>query len=647
MQYYLVAPAQLASQAHAAFTYHSDEALAIGRLVLVTLGKKEVVGVVQEHVAAKPSFTTKPITRVLEETVLPPQLIQLATWMSAYYFTHLGTVWQTILPRGLQKKRRALSPPLPHPKRDRTTIVLNAEQTRAIGQILATDSGTSLLEGVTGSGKTQIYIELAKHSTAKGESVIILVPEISLTPQLVAEFTHHFENIIITHSTMTESERHDAWRRCLKAEQPVIVIGPRSALFSPLAQLGLIVIDECHEPSFKQEQAPRYSALRAASRLASYHQARLVLGSATPSIVDRFLAEQSNRPIVRLLKPARPSTVAPTIEIIDMTKKVNFTRHRFFSNTLLTSIEQALSNKEQILIFHNRRGSAPTTLCENCGWSAACARCYIPLTLHTDTYILRCHVCNYTEHVPTSCPECHQTEVIHKGVGTKLIESELTRLFPKATIRRFDKDTAPDASVEKSYQDLYDASIDIIIGTQIIAKGLDLPRLRKVAIIQADSGLSLPDFQASERVFQLVAQVRGRIGRNEHPSNFIIQSYQPTHASIVYGIQQNYEDFYKDSLVERKRGLFPPFVHLLKITCVYKTEAGAVRACQNLAEKLRLHKHPDVSLFGPAPAFYERVRDTYRWQLIAKSPRREHLIKLLDIVPPAKWQTELDPINLL
>jgi primosomal protein N' (replication factor Y) len=646
MQYYLVATAVHANHQQSAFTYHSEEKMGNGQIVLVSVGKKEVVGVVVAPVAA-PTFTTKPIIKLLEATPLPPALLALANWLSAYYQAHPANVWQTILPRGLQKKRQMQHKSHSHPKRDRVTIVLNNDQARAIKAIDTMKPGTALLEGVTGSGKTQVYIELAKKTINRGKSVIILVPEIALTSQLAAEFSHSFENIILTHSTMAEADRHRAWQDCLTSEKPRLVIGPRSALFSPLRHVGLIVIDECHEPSFKQEQAPRYSALRTASMLASYHKARLVLGSATPTVVDRYLAEETRSLIVRLTKSAREGAQPPTIEIVDMTKKPHFTRHRFLSNTLLDTITATLAKGEQSLLFHNRRGSAPTTLCEQCGWSAACSRCFVPLTLHSDTFELRCHICNHIERVPTVCPACDQANVIHKGLGTKLIESEVTKLFPKAVIKRFDGDSSTEETVEKLYQRLYDGTIDIIIGTQVIAKGLDLPKLRTVGIVQADSGLSLPDFQSSERVFQLVSQVRGRIGRNEHLSNFIIQSYNPTHPSIAFGINQDYENFYNQTIEERQRAIFPPFTHLLKLTCIYKTEAGAIRACRTAAQELHAKKHPDVTILGPTPAFYERIRDTYRWQLILKSPKREHLVRLLNFVPPAKWHTELDPISLL
>ena len=414
----------------------------------------------------------------------------------------------------------------------------------------------------------------------------------------------------------------------------------------PLRRIGLIVIDEAHEPSFKQEQSPRYSALRAASVLARQHQAKLILGSATPSISDFFIASGSDRPIIEMSSTARTS-LPPTITLVDMTKRHNFHRHRFLSDTLLTQLEQTFAAGKQALVFHNRRGSASTTLCENCGWQATCPRCFIPLTLHADNHELRCHICGHTDKVPTSCPVCHHANIIHKGIGTKLIESELIKLFPSVVIGRFDGDSDADQSVDSRYKQLYDGSINLIIGTQVVAKGLDLPHLRTVGVVQADAGLSLPDFAAGERTFQLLAQVVGRVGRSDHETSVIIQSYQPTHPAVVDGLSQNYADFYDKTITERKRANFPPFTFLLKLTCIYKTEAAAIRNAQIVARVLHDKLPSSVEILGPTPAFYERQRDTYRWQLVLKSKQRAHLVEALKYLPSTHWQFELDPVSLL
>lgn len=646
MHYYEVAPNQIVRATSPTFTYSSGTILTVGQLVIIEVGKKQLIGIVIRP-TSKPRYDTKPVSSVLDLPPIPAPLIDLALWMSDYYHTHLATVLQTLLPRGLQKTRRKRDSHKTTPLRDRTNIVFTDDQTRALQEIAAMPPGSALLHGITGSGKTHVYIEQARLTLAAGRSVIVLVPEIALTSQVVDEFSHHFDDVILTHSKQTEAERHLAWLEALSSKTPRVVIGPRSALFMPLKSVGLIIIDEAHEPSFKQEQAPRYSALRAASVLAKAAQGKLILGSATPSVADYFIAEASDRPIITMNTRARDGAVKPNVSLVDMTKRANFKKRRFLSDQLLNKLEQTLASGNQALIFHNRRGSASTTLCENCGWSAICPRCFIPYTLHADKHELRCHICGMVERVPTSCPECRSADIIHKGIGTKLIESELQKLFPKKVIARFDGDNETGESVDKRYKELYDGDIDIIVGTQVIAKGLDLPKLRTVGVIQADAGLSLPDYASSERTFQLLAQVIGRVGRSHHETDVIVQSYQPTHPSVVAGIAQDYASFYATVLAERKQGRFPPFTHLLKLTCIYKTEAAAIKNARQLANILRQELPASIQILGPTPAFYERQHDTYRWQLVLRSAHRSNLIKALDLLPPTHWQSELDPISLI
>lgn len=645
MKYYEVSPLKQTHAKESVLTYSSGESLLPGQIISVPVGSATAAAVVIKKVA-KPEFKTKTTLDIIEQTPLPAALLKLHTWLSQYYAAHPVAVWRTMLPVGLTKKRRPLKfqknqPPV----RKQEKFSLNQAQKKAIEAVLGSEApSTHLLHGVTGAGKTAVYLELAKKTIARGRSVIILVPEIALTPQLVAEFTPYFPDVYVTHSTMTEAARHGLWKTVLNSDKPQVIIGPRSALFMPVKDLGLIVIDECHEPAFKQEKAPRYSALRAASILSRYASAHLVMGSATPSVTDYYLAK-SSKVCLELSERARPDSTPAAIQLVDMTKKANFTRSAFLSTTLIQNIEDNIKNNHQTLLFHNRRGSAPITLCQSCGWSATCPRCYTPLTMHSDQYRLRCHLCNYTEKIPTSCPDCGAAEIIHKGIGTKRVEEELQRLLPHAQIARFDGDASAD--ITDHYQALYDGEIDIIIGTQVIAKGLDLPNLRLVGVIQADSGLTLPDYQSGERVFQLLAQVAGRVGRNKHDSRVIIQSYQPTHPSVVFGIKQDYNGFYTSAIAERKRANFPPFCYILRLTAVYKTEAGAVRAARELMSNLRKNLPPSVEILGPAPAFYERLRGTYRWQIILKSPKRRDLVEALDLLPPRGWQAELDPVNLL
>ncbi len=645
MYYYEVAPTQIIRKDSQSFTYASKTELEIGTIIAIEVGRKNITGVVLEEVE-EPPYKTKEVNQVIEQTALPPQLIELSKWISLYYATHLALVLQLLLPRGLQKKRRISEGTVVSPIRKRTKIVFNKHQSSALNVISNVNNGTFLLHGITGSGKTAVYIELAHKAIDRGQSVIVLVPEIALTPQIVDEFASHFKNVYLTHSHQSEAKRHTIWKKVLDDKSPKVVIGPRSALFLPVEDVGLIVIDEAHEPSFKQEQSPRYSALRVASILGKAHGAKVVMGSATPSMVDYYVADKAPQPIVTLPTTARNS-VTPDVNLVDMTNRKNFTKHKFLSDTLLMNLEKTLLSGNQALVFHNRRGSASVTLCDNCGWHALCQRCFIPLTLHGDMFELLCHICGHKEKVPTSCPLCSNSPVIHKGIGTKIIESELARIFPKAKIARFDGDSENDNTLDVRYKDLYEGSVDIIIGTQTVAKGLDLPKLRMVGIVQADTGLSLPDFSAPERTFQLLAQAVGRVGRNKHKTSVIVQSFQPNHPAITQGLSGDYQTFYEQEIKARKKAHFPPFVFLLRLTCIYKSEASAIKNAKIMASHLRSSLPKSVEIMGPTPAFYERQRETYRWQLVLKSKKRADLLTAIKHLPSDHWQFELDPVSLL
>jgi primosomal protein N' (replication factor Y) len=645
MNFYLIAPTVRVHR-RGYFTYHSEEELSVGCVVRVEVGKKHLSGVVVKQVK-KPKFATKPVLRVIETTPIPKPILNLALWLEEYYSSPVSSVWQTLLPRGLEKNRRQKNIENNQlASRPKQIFQLNSSQKNAIKQILNNSKITSLLQGVTGAGKTAVYIEIAKKVIAKNKSVIVLVPEISLTPQLVAEFALHFPDIITTHSQITESQRHLIWQKCLNSQKPQVVIGPRSALFMPLKSVGLIVIDEFHEPSFKQEQSPRYSALRAARVLASWHNSLLVLGSATPSVTERFLADKSSdKALVRIDKTAR-EVKSPTIISVDLRDQKNFSRNHIFSTALIKAIEETLDRKKQVLLFHNRRGSAPYTLCEKCGWTSLCPKCNIPLVLHNDHFALLCHTCGYRTNVPKECPECKSLGIIHKGIGTKRIAEEIRNIFPKSKIARFDGDSTKEERFETNYQKIHDGEIDIIIGTQIVSKGLDLPHLSTVGIIQADSGLVIPDYTSEERVFQLISQTMGRVGRRNELNTIVIQSFKPDHPAIQAALRKDYDGFYGYAIEKRQQALFPPFRFLLKLTCSYSSEKAAQNAAKKLYREIN-NSDSALNVSPPAPAFYEKIGSSYRWQLIIKSKSRKELQKIIELIPQSHWQADLDPVSLL
>lgn len=655
--YYEIAPLKIIRAENDVFTYSSEIKLQCGQIVEIPVGQQVVIGVVWRSVK-KPDFETREIQRIISGQPIPEHLIELSKWVSQYYATPLAQVLSGILPAGIAKSRRLTKDEKlemmiakKHGAKDIkhhscSNFLYTEQQQSSIEKLDKINSGTILLHGITGSGKTLIYINQAEKVLSSGRSVIILVPEIALTSQLVLNFEKYFKNIKVLHSKQTEAERHKAWLKILLNDEPQIIIGARSALFAPVKNLGLIIIDEAHEPSFKQEQTPKYSALRASSFLASKFKFKTIFGSATPLVEDYFLAKLAQKnggnEIIKLTELAKKQAKPPKVSIIDLTKKSSHS-HRFLSKKLLSEMSQTLSEKKQVLLYHNRRGSASITMCHNCGWQALCPNCFLPLTLHTDKHKIVCHICGHSEKIPLSCPDCGEPEIIHKGIGTKMIEQEIRKLFPNKKVARFDADSDSDKTVEKMYNEIVSGEIEIIIGTQVIAKGLDLPKLKTVGIIQADAGLALPDFTSSERNFQLIAQVVGRVGRHSTDTNVIVQTFQPDAPSIKFGITQNYTDFYNFEIEKREKENFPPFVYLLKLTCVYKTEKSAILNAQKEAKIIREKFKGKVQIFGPTPAFYERIGETYRWQIVIKSKKRAPLLEIArEFQGKPQWRVDLD-----
>ena len=645
MKYYLIAPAKTFHSSDNLLTYSSETPLKIGQIVEIPLGRQSTIGIVVKN-TTQPDFDTKSITKIIYEQPLPKKLVDALFWLSSYYRCPLSTVIQAALPRGITKNRRGKL--LEAPNITPIDNPLNSTQRAAIRAIEENPANTILLHGITGSGKTNIYIELCARTLTKKQSVILLVPEIALTFQLVRNFQQHFKNITLLHSNLTESLRHQLWEKILTDNQPQVIIGPRSALFAPVQDLGLIIIDEAHEPAYHQEQNPKYSASLLAGKLA-----KTVLGTATPLISDYYLCKSHNA-IVEINQLAIQSDKHTSISVIDLKNRSDFTKSRILSNQLIESIKASLANHTQSMLFHNRRGTAPMTICDKCGWQALCPNCFLPLVLHADAFQMRCHTCARNFPVPTACPECKNASIHHKGFGTKLIEDELHRLFPSAKIARFDMDTDDDLKLTKIYDEVYRGDYDIIVGTQMIAKGFDFPRLTTLGIVQADAGLSLPDFSSEERTFQLITQVIGRAKRGHQNSNIFIQSFQPDHPIISLASQSDYASFYNYLVQKRQQSKLPPYSFLLKLSVTYKTETATVKNIRTLykkviqtAKQLQIPENRIV-VSPPMPAFHERTSTGYTWQLVIKAKSRQNLLDIFDHLPKNNYlHYDFDPISLL
>lgn len=700
--FYEVIPTEVYRAGGGALTYSSDQPLNPGHVVLIPLGKRVITGIVSKKVP-KVDFPTKPIVKPLHPYPIPDHLLKSISWLSKYYLSPLPACANLMIPAGLAAKTvqndtiktlvksslAAVNPEIsattPEPSSRPTSqkpaqnpeippIPLNKAQQNALQSLQEAPGATRLLRGVTGSGKTNIYLKMAENALKAQKSTILLVPEIALTSQLVKIFEQTFRGrVVLIHSNQTLVERRQTWLNILNTtfgtQEPLIIIGPRSALLTPVHNLGLIIIDEAHESAYYQENTPRYSALRLASFIASQLQAQVssiaqkatpgkntqnptvsqpacILGSATPNLVDYHLAKIHDS-LAELSEKAKSTAIDPEISLVDLKDRANFTKNRYFSDLLLTKIQNNIQDEYQTLIFHNRRGSAPMTICEDCGWQALCPNCYLPLTLHADDYTLSCHLCGHSEKVPTSCPECHHAGVIHKGFGTKLLESELSRLFPEAKIARFDGDNKKSEDLAALYDDVKTGNIDVLIGTQTLARGLDLPHLATVGIVQADAGLALPDFSAEERTFELLTQVIGRVGRGHlDTASVIVQTYQPNHPVLQTAMRADFPKFAEYLTKNRQKSHLPPFTHLARLSITYKTEKTTLAKIQTAYAQLQPLKNLEVS--PPAPAFHERGARGFTWQLILKSPSRKSLVDaLLPFTEQSQFSIVLDPPSLL
>ncbi len=503
-----------------------------------------------------------------------------------------------------------------------------------------------LLHGVTGSGKTEVYLQALAAIIAQGKRGIMLVPEIALTAQAVYRFVGRFPGrVAIIHSALTDGERYDEWRR-IRAGKVDVVIGSRSALFAPLSNLGMLILDEEHEPAYKQsERRPTYHAREAAIALGRMLDIPVVLGSATPAVESFYRAEQQAYHLVKL--PDRIGATLPPVEVIDLRDELHAGNTSIISRRLYSEIEQVLSRGQQAILYLNRRGAASCVLCRECGFVAMCDKCDVPLTYHATERILLCHYCNSQSKVLRVCPQCGSESMRYFGLGTEKVVDTIERSFPSARLLRWDRDTAKNRRAHEQLLDRFaNREADILVGTQMIAKGLDLPGVTLVGVISADIALMLPDFSASERAFTLLTQVAGRAGRGEEAGQVIIQTFNPQHFSIDAASRHDYHEFYAAEIEARRRYGYPPFRQFVKFTYSHENRRRAQNEALLLREKLdtwiaRLGL-AQTDIVGPAPALMERVNSKYRWQMIARGPDLHPLLRVIDT---PGWEVDIDPVS--
>lgn len=642
MHYYRVMVASPRYQKEVPLVYSSESELSSGAIVSVTLQGEKVRGIVVDS-TAEPSFKTQIILETLVSTALGKQSLELANWMLSYYPAPSGSIYTQFLAGG--RRQKDLSDPLTLLSGKTEKLpVLTASQRSALKKLK--QSPKALLHGDTGSGKTRVYIELAKSHIKNGSSVLVLTPEIGLTPQLVKNFKKAFDKqVMVTHSRLSDKERSGIWNRVHESSEPFIVIGTRSALFLPFHKLGLVVVDESHDSSYKHEQSPRYDGRRVAAKLANLHGAHIVYGSATPSVSDYYTASAKNIPIVRMSGKAVSKVSKLDVVVVSARDRDVFRQHAYISDQLINAIKNKISSKEQSLIFLNRRGTARIVLCSACGWQAACPRCDLPLTYHGDSHTFICHTCGYQQNALNQCPTCGNTDIAYKGIGTKALIDSLSRLFPEATIQRFDTDNKKADRLESHYDNIVKGKVDILVGTQLLTKGLDLPHLGLVGVISADTSLAFPDYTAEERTYQMLTQIIGRVGRGHRNGTVIIQTHHPESPVLHAAVEDRWETFYQKELKERRQYMFPPFCHIMKLTCSRKTANGAMRAAVTCAAHLRQLKLA-IEVVGPSPSFYTKKSDSFNWQIIVKAKNRSQLTEAAKNLPNG-WTYDLDPTNLL
>jgi primosomal protein N' (replication factor Y) len=611
--------------------------VAVGKRVVVPFGRRHVVGMVVGISHEAPVKDLKPILDVLDlDPIVDGELLELTRWLGNTYGSGWGEAIATALPgplrrgKGLVVRSRTKEEEIPWVPTPVPS--LNEEQRKVLEAMAPFLSPPRhrvfLLHGVTGSGKTEVYLKAIEQVLACGRSCLVLVPEISLTPQTIQRFQGRLgqQTVAVLHSGMLDSHRMKQWIR-IRSGEASLVIGARSAIFAPLKALGLIVVDEEHEPSYKQEDAPRYHTREVAIRRAELADAVVILGSATPSLetyARATLPSQADRPIHLLELTQRvEQTPLPEVEIVDMRQELTWgKRHRIFSRKLEEALAQIGEQRQQAILFLNRRGFSTFVHCPRCGWVLKCEGCGLPYTYHLSNAMLLCHHCHTTAVSPELCPRCQSQYIRFRGIGTERVENELGRLFPQLRVARMDRDVTRFRGAHLKVLEAFRRhEVDVLVGTQMIAKGLDFPRVTLVGVISADTALNLPDFRSAERTFQLLTQVAGRAGRGSLPGRVIIQTYTPDHYAIQAAKTHDYLGFFRHEIEMRRQLRLPPFVRLIILLVRGYRSATALEFAKRLSDACRdLGKTIPLDVFGPALAPIPRLRRQYRFQILLKLP---------------------------
>lgn len=512
-------------------------------------------------------------------------------------------------------------------------LQLNIDQQRVLEQVNSAidqqNDQVFLLEGVTGSGKTEVYLQAMSRALANGQTALLMVPEISLTPQIVSRVRARFgSQVAVLHSGLSTGERYDEWRRIERGEARVVV-GARSSIFAPLQNLGIIIMDEEHETSYKQDDTPRYHARKVAKWRAHYHQAPLLLGSATPSLESYSRAMAGNYRLLRLPHRVNQRPLPP-INVVDMRPEIQRRGETSFSNKLLTAIQDRLAKHEQSILMLNRRGFSSFIMCRDCGFVLKCPNCDISLTMHLDSHTMKCHYCGHEEPIPTVCPNCHGHHIRYYGTGTEKVMAELNQLLPSAKIIRMDNDTTRKKGMhQKLLHQFGSGQADILLGTQMIAKGLDFPNVTLVGVLNADTGLDLPDFRASERTFDLLSQVSGRAGRADKNGQVIIQTFNPDNYVIKLVQAHDYQRFFNAEMHMRQMASYPPYYYTVRVMGSHKEERVAAKMMYDIRQELGNRLAPDTIILGPTPRAIARLKNRFYYQIVIKYRHDDKLHTIL------------------